>query len=140
MHHIIYMSRSVKPLSDAELRLLLEQARNANEEQNITGALVYGDGQFMQVIEGQESTLATLYAKLLDDPRHINIVKLADKQITQRSFSNWSMGFHAVSPQEFASLAGYVHPSQMELTVAGLSEADSLLLHMMKAFITQQPG
>jgi hypothetical protein len=135
MHHIIYMSRGVRPMSEQELLTLLEQARNENERQGITGALVYGDGQFMQIIEGEESLLAALYAKLLQDFRHMNVVKLADKQIGQRSFQQWSMGFQVVSADTFAELAGYVDPVQMNMDVPGLSAADALLLQMMKTFV-----
>jgi hypothetical protein len=135
MHHIIYMSRGVRPMNEEELVALLEQARHENERQEITGALVYGDGQFMQIIEGEESVLAALYAKLLQDARHTNVVKLADKQIGQRSFQQWSMGFQVVSAEKFAKLAGYVDPVQMNMDVPSLSAADALLLQMMKTFV-----
>lgn len=135
MHHIIYMSRGVRPMNEEELLTLLEQARRENERQGITGALVYGDGQFMQIIEGEESVLAALYAKLLQDTRHMNVVKLADKQIAQRSFQQWSMGFQVVSADKFAELAGYVDPAQMNMDVPSLSAADALLLQMMKTFV-----
>ncbi|TGE08199.1 BLUF domain-containing protein [Hymenobacter fodinae] len=135
MHHIIYMSRGTQAMSDDQLRTLLQQARAANEEQNITGALVYGDGQFMQIIEGEESVLAALYAKLLADPRHTSVVKLADKQVGQRSFGEWSMGFRPVSAEDFAELTGYVEPDKLDLSAPGLSAADALLLQMMKVFV-----
>ena len=139
MHHIIYMSRGVRPMSETDLRTLLQQARSENERQGITGALVYGDGQFMQIIEGEESVLATLYAKLLQDPRHINVVKLADKQVLRRSFEDWSMGFQVVSPEEFIELTGYVEPRHMDMQAPGLSAADALLLQMMKTFVLTPP-
>lgn len=135
MHHIIYMSRGRRPMSDEELRTLLEQARAANEQQGITGALVYGDGQFMQVIEGEETMLAALYAKLLADPRHTGVVKLADKQIPQRSFADWAMAFEPLAMTDFEKLAGYVKPRELQLNVPGLSAADALLLEMMKVFV-----
>jgi len=139
MHHIIYMSRGVRPMSEDALRELLQKARTDNERQSITGALVYGDGQFMQIIEGDESVLAVLYAKLLQDPRHINVVKLADKQIAQRSFQDWSMGFQVISAEAFSELAGYVEPEKMDLQAPSLSAADALLLQMMKSFVLTPP-
>ena len=135
MHHIIYMSRGTQAMTDDELRVLLQLARATNEEHNITGALVYGDGQFMQIIEGEEPVLAALYAKLLTDARHMNVVKLADKQIAQRSFGEWSMGFRPVSAEDFAELTGYIEPDHLDLKVPGLSAADALLLQMMKVFV-----
>ena len=129
------MSRAVQPMSDEELRKLLQGARLSNQEQNITGALVYGDGQFMQVIEGEEAVLASLYARLLNDPRHERVVKLADKQVAQRSFTEWSMAFQTLTPDQFTDLFGYVAPARLDLQVPSLSAADALLLEMMKTFV-----
>ena len=135
MHQIIYMSRGVEPMSEEQLRELLLQARAANEAKDITGALIYGDNQFMQIIEGAENDLVLLYSKLINDPRHQNVVKLADKEIIQRNFNQWSMAFNTVSPEEFAQLQGYVEPDALNLKAPGLNAADSLLLEMMKSFI-----
>ncbi len=137
MHHIIYLSRATRPLSDEELTTLLTQAREVNAQEGITGALVYGDGQFMQIIEGEEATLAMLYAKLLQDERHGQVFKFADKLIAQRSFANWSMAFRPVSAEQFAQLAGYMSPEALNLQAPGLSATDDMLLQMMKAFVLQ---
>jgi len=139
MHHIIYLSRATKRPTDDELTTLLAQARAANAQQNITGALVYGDGQFMQIIEGDEATLAMLYARLLQDGRHEQVFKFADKPIAQRSFADWSMAFRPASAAEFAELAGYVKPEQLNLSAPGLSATDGMLLQMMKSFVLN-PG
>ena len=137
MHHIIYLSRATQSMSDEELATLLTQAREANARQDITGALVYGDGQFMQIIEGEEATLAMLYAKLLQDGRHGQVFKFADKPIAQRSFADWSMAFRPLSPEQFAELAGYLTPEQLNLQAPGLSATDGMLLQMMKTFVLQ---
>ncbi|TVT39606.1 BLUF domain-containing protein [Hymenobacter setariae] len=137
MHHIIYLSRATRSMSDEELANLLRQAREANARQDITGALVYGDGQFMQIIEGDEATLAMLYAKLLQDGRHGQVFKFADKPIAQRSFADWSMAFRPVSTEQFAQLAGYLTPEELNLQAPGLSATDDMLLQMMKSFVLQ---
>ncbi|MBO3271794.1 MULTISPECIES: BLUF domain-containing protein [Hymenobacter] len=139
MHHLIYMSTAVQPLSDAELGALLNQARLRNEQDNITGALVYGDGRFMQIVEGDKAALDDLYTRLLSDKRHVGLVKLADKEVAERSFTDWSMAFRPVSDEEFLTMAGYVQPIQLNLQPLNLSAADSLLLHMMRSFIMQPP-
>jgi len=137
MHHIIYLSQATRPFSDDELAKLLTQARQDNARQNITGALVYGGERFMQIIEGEEATLAMLYAKLLQDGRHGQVFKFADKAITQRSFADWSMAFRPLSPEQFAELAGYLTPEQLSLQAPGLSVTDGMLLQMMKSFVLQ---
>ena len=124
-------------MSDEELAALLTQAREDNARQNITGALVYGDGQFMQIIEGEEATLAMLYARLLQDNRHGQVFKFADKPILQRSFADWSMAFRPLSADQFQELAGYVSPEHLDLRAPHLSATDDMLLQMMKSFVLQ---
>ena len=135
LHHIIYLSRATQPFSEDDLRALLEEARQHNAAQHITGALVYGNGQFAQIIEGQESALTALYERLLLDPRHAQLVKFADKAIDHRSFANWSMAFGAVSEEQLRSLAAYVPLAELNLEPANLSVTDTMVLKMMKSFV-----
>lgn len=137
MHHILYLSKVIAPLEEAELVRLLEEARANNKRRNITGILVYSDRQFMQLIEGEEADLASLYAKLAQDPRHTGVIKLADKPIVTRSFSEWSMAFRFVSPAEFTALAGYLPLAQVNFHAKSLSlsATDTSLLQMAKDFV-----
>lgn len=137
MHHIIYGSRATQPLSDDDLLTLLLQARSHNQLHDISGALVYSNGQFMQVIEGEEEVLAALYERLLRDPRHTQLVKYADKAIAERSFSEWSMAFQPVSEAQFAGLLGYVPARHFASTAPELGRADGLLLSMMKELVSE---
>ena len=132
MHHIIYMSRATKSLTPATLAELLQQARQANEQHHITGALVYGEGQFMQLIEGEQSAVAALYERIAQDPRHEAVFKVADKAISTRSFTEWSMAFQPISLASFEHLTGYVSPAQLASRLQADSAADNLLLEKMK--------
>lgn len=134
MHHIIYLSAAVRPLTDDDLTLLLTQCRRNNERLGVTGALVYGDGQFMQVMEGEEVAVRELYQRLATDPRHTGLMKLADKDIPHRSFGSWRMAFERVSAEDFSALAGYSSPAELVRTLpGGQSAADALLFAMLKA-------
>ena len=44
-------------MSATALAALLKQARQVNERHHITGALVYGDGRFIQVIGSEQAVL-----------------------------------------------------------------------------------
>jgi hypothetical protein len=135
MHHIIYMSQVKRPLSPTTLIALLMQARALNEYRNITGALVYGDGQFIQVIEGEEESVNALYQRISQDKRHENVFKLADKAISERSFQEWTMAFQELSPAQFADLSGYVSPSELEQQLHAINATDKLLLDKMKELL-----
>lgn len=132
MHHIIYMSTASWSMTDTELEELLRQAQQGNERMGITGALVYGDGQFMQIMEGEQAALEALYSHLGQDPRHKGLFKFADRAIPARRFSDWSMGFQVVSPAAFAQLLGYVAPAQLAQQLPDLGAADSLFVDRMR--------
>ncbi|NJL94752.1 MAG: BLUF domain-containing protein [Anaerolineae bacterium] len=55
--------------------------------------LLYQNGYFMQVLEGEEADVDTLYAKISQDPRHHHVLLVTKEPITERSFGEWSMGF-----------------------------------------------
>lgn len=133
------MSRAAHPMSDNDLEFILRQARLNNEQRNITGALAYGDGQFMQIMEGEKADLDAVYEVVSRDPRHKGLTKLADKEISQRSFSDWSMAFQTLSPEQFYELAGYTAPNELNEQAHNLSAADNLLFQMMNTFgLTQR--
>ena len=53
MIQVAYVSRAVQPMSSEDLLRLLQQCRANNSELGITGMLVYGNGTFLQVLEGE---------------------------------------------------------------------------------------
>jgi hypothetical protein len=140
MHHIIYLSQATAAMTDDELAALLAQARQANEQRGVTGLLVYGDRQFLQVMEGEAEILAPLYEHIAKDPRHTGLIKMADKPVEQRSFADWSMAFRAVPAEQFASLAGYISPEALRVQLPGFSGADALLLEMARQFVLPSSG
>ena len=64
MNYIIYVSAAVELLDEYELLNILSASRKNNQARNITGMLIYGEGTFMQVIEGEEDDLKNLYKKI----------------------------------------------------------------------------
>jgi hypothetical protein len=135
MHQVIYLSQATVPFDEPQLQLLLEQARSYNTRHGLTGILLYGQDQFFQVLEGDQSTVHALYARIQQDPRHRNVTTFADKEITQRGFVEWSMAFHALPPSQFIEFAGYVSPSALQVAQPGLSQADTQLLQLLRTFV-----
>ena len=137
MHHIIYISQAIRPLTDLELVALLKQAHQANSGWQVTGALVHGDGQFMQVLEGERAIVKALYAKIECDSRHKGVFKLTDEAIPQRNFPEWRMAFRAVSSVQFAQLVGYCSPTQLVKRLPALSGAETVLMDMMRNLLVE---
>ncbi|WP_440464814.1 BLUF domain-containing protein [Psychrobacter sp. ASPA161_6] len=66
-------------------------ARDYNEQHGITGTLCYGNGHFLQCIEGKKSNVLALQKRIFADNRHKNVQVLLLQVIDQRSFADWRM-------------------------------------------------
>ena len=106
LFHCIYASAATRPFATAELTALLQRAREANERLGATGMLLHAEGSFFQVLEGPEDVLQALFAKICADQRHAQVTKIIWEPIAERAFDAWTMGFHQVSRQELAGIAG----------------------------------
>jgi len=135
MHHIIYLSRATAPFSDDQLHDLLLQARTRNASLDVTGLLLYGNQQFMQVLEGEEEAVRTIYDAIKRDPRHQNVTAYADKGIEQRAFANWAMAFETTSAARFVELTGYLAPLGLTVDATRLRQTDAALLELLRSFV-----
>lgn len=90
---LIYISSATRLLSPDELRDLLRESRERNERVGISGMLLYKEGNFMQVIEGEGQTVRTLFKKIQSDGRHRGVMRLREERIPEREFPGWFMGF-----------------------------------------------
>jgi hypothetical protein len=93
---LIYASETSAPLAPAAVQELLDNARRNNERRDITGMLVFNSRHFLQVLEGDRQDLSDLYARLVHDTRHRNLLLLGCEAIGERLFADWDMGFAAV--------------------------------------------
>ncbi len=93
MIQLAYTSTAVEPMSKLELLKLLQQAREFNLKNEITGILMYKEQSFFQVIEGEKDVVNNLLLSILDDPRHYDLGVIYNREISIRDFSTWSMGF-----------------------------------------------
>lgn len=93
MHQIVYTSTAQNTLTDEDLRTILETSRQNNSQRGVTGLLLFKEGRFLQVLEGDEETLRGLYETIQADDRHYNVVLLFEEETPGREFGEWAMGF-----------------------------------------------
>ena len=104
---LIYVSSAQVPFSNGDLTALLEISRRNNALIDVTGMLVYRDGNFMQAIEGEEQTIHRLQEKIERDPRHDGVITLLTQRIETRQFPEWSMGFRNLADPALRGVPGY---------------------------------
>ena len=135
MHHLIYVSQATRPLSAKALTCLLDQARPANERQHLTGALVYGNQRFIQLLEGEQAVLEQAYARIIRDPRHQHLCQVAGYPIAARQFADWPLAFQTLSPAQFAHLAGYLAPTKSAQHFPVYGSAATLFVEAVRALM-----
>lgn len=102
----IYASLAAPSFKEDELPLLLERARHANAGQSLTGMLLYIEGSFFQVLEGEAEAVDAVYTRIIRDPRHTRVTLIIREPIAQRDFSEWTMGFSVVDRLDAGELIG----------------------------------
>ena len=69
----VYASTAESIFKESDIPALLERARTVNAERALTGMLLYIEGGFFQVLEGDEAVVDDLYTGIKRDPRHSKI-------------------------------------------------------------------
>lgn len=87
---LVYVSQAAPGVGARDAYDIIRIAHNRNSQAGLTGALVFIDGQFVQVLEGDRYHLQQRYAKIAIDPRHVDIQLRECVAIAERMFpSDW---------------------------------------------------
>ena len=98
----IYASRASEEFVEAELADLMQTSRGNNVRSELTGMLLYCEGSFFQVLEGEEEAVHSIYKTIEKDPRHADMIKIIEEGISERAFGDWSMGLMTATKKELA--------------------------------------
>lgn len=93
MYNLLYTSNSTIEANHDILNQILQTARANNQQLGITGMLLYSEGSFVQLLEGEEDKVKETFDKISKDPRHYNIEVVIEATATNRYFPQWQMGF-----------------------------------------------
>ena len=72
----------------------------------VTGLLIYCDGVFVQVLEGEKPAVEKLFSTISDDNRHDTVDIIAHGEIEERIFPSWEMAYLETTPDEFDDRVG----------------------------------
>lgn len=96
---LLYVSKSLVPVAAqaGELHHILGVARARNERLSVTGALLYTQQHFAQVLEGPAAAVAELMELIAADPRHTRLKVIWTDELLGRSFAGWSLAYSGPS-------------------------------------------
>ncbi len=99
MHRIIYSSRATRYFTEQGIEALTHVCRRNNAALNLTGLLLYHEGRFFQVLEGDDEALLQVMESITKDERHMDLRLAEHGPIEARSFQGWRMGYELPQDQ-----------------------------------------
>jgi len=106
LYQVIYSSKAARPMASQDLEQILVDARAGNEARDVTGALVYSDGVFLQILEGERGEVDDLIRSIREDTRHDSFKVFYRAEVPARAFSSWRMAYLSPDAEEMSRWAG----------------------------------
>jgi len=103
LRQLLYISTAVLP-GAAMLDDILSTAQQRNALSGVTGMLLFNGRRFLQVLEGPQATVEMTFARISVDPRHRAAVVLSRRDVADREFGSWSMGYRPIDADCHTSL------------------------------------
>jgi hypothetical protein len=130
MFELIYVSTAAKRMTKDNLQSILMESMRHNSDHNITGILLYDQGSFCQVLEGDKKEVLSIFKKIKKDKRHFNVITISEKDIQYREFSAWSMRFINLDFYDREMIHGYqtISENKMNWTEINASLAKNILM------------
>ena len=88
-HVICYISTATKDYNDKEVMDLMNEWKEQNSELDIKGILLYSEGHFFQVLEGEKKNVISLFQKIQEDPRHTSVIQVFGKDVARGSLDGY---------------------------------------------------
>ena len=134
IRQLVYASSETITFTEDILNALLDKARAKNLENKITGVLIYIQGSFIQLLEGEEPALSETFDRIASDPRHTGLMKFSDRIVEGRSFPDLQMGFRVVSEKDLSENPDLFVKTGGNWSVSPASDLDSHLRVIFDTF------
>lgn len=133
---LVYVSTADPALSSAELETIHHTAQARNARLGLSGLLLYTGSHFMQLLEGEQGCVRSVFESICSDPRHRDIVRLVAEPARERACPGWSMAMRCVSePHADPREVFRVHTEELDDFMSGMPADLSLLF---KSFNTMR--
>lgn len=135
LHRLIYISSGRRKFDADELGEILDVSIKNNAEIGVTGMLLYLDGNFLQLLEGDAEDVEALYERIALDKRHSGSIVLSRAPVTERVFPDWAMGLKAVDADKDGEIVGVFKLGEDALKAKMQDVSDTLAQKMVATFM-----
>lgn len=139
VYRIVYCSHNlIAPAKrderrDVDLQQILDASRRNNSASDVTGALLFNQEYFAQVLEGPRASVERTFERIQRDRRHGQVTVVDNGFADHRDFPEWAMA-HA-EPASEAQAEGIAAALQIALLKPSEKGAD--VLDMLKGLVVQ---
>lgn len=134
MVSLIYVSTASHLLSTNELLEILHISQEKNKEKQVTGMLLYKGGNFMQVLEGPEESVNSIFDSIQRDVCHHDVSVIVLEPIAERQFAEWTMAFHNLDGEIAGQENAYSEFFDNDLIAEKFREKPQLAYNMLLSF------
>ena len=138
MHQVIYFSSAPALFDKKDLLDILTVSRANNTRDGISGILLYKDGNILQVLEGEREAVERCFTRVERDPRHHGLIVVESRDVAQREFGDWSMGFRDLDEAALRDLPGYTLALSRSFAFKELASNASTAHTMLHFFVNQR--
>jgi len=131
---LLYSSAATYPMTDEDLVEILEQSRSYNQANEITGMLLYHNESFMQYLEGERDEVLSLYDHIAVDNRHTGVTLYFEREIEERNFADWSMGFTNLEKVDPSELEGFTPFLEKGFMSEAAAEQPTMAMRLLLKF------
>jgi len=135
MIQVIYGSSETYQMTQEDLLTILGTSRKNNKTKDITGMLLYNDGNFLQVLEGEKDVVEPLMAVISEDNRHDNVTIYYQHDIPEREFGSWEMAFLRLAGRDIQNAEGFTDFVSLKQLRDTFSQEPSRAKIFMSAFL-----
>ncbi|HSI69813.1 MAG TPA: BLUF domain-containing protein [Gillisia sp.] len=133
-HAICYVSTANSNLSQHQIEALLSLSKERNDPVNIKGLLLYSEGNFFQIMEGDKEVVLRVYEKISQDRRHHGIIQIVGRDIENDFCEGYKVGILGDKEK-----SGYDVPSEYYDALQCIPpHVKKPMLKMLETFIATQ--
>ena len=118
----------------AELDQILAASRRNNAPAGVTGALLYNNGCFAQILEGPLAAVERIFERIQQDPRHSDVAVIQSGFAEERQFPDWSMAFIGSAQPEALPAA----TAALDAVFANAADAGEQMLNVLRDLVVDE--
>lgn len=136
LYRLVYYSQNMIVGLDEEVQETIDQILRTSRRNNaavaVTGALMFTDGFFAQILEGSRVEVEQIFERIQLDERHSDVRLLAFEPTETRMFNAWSMAFVGADAGAQIRFGHYAAASGFILETANANDICFKLLRLLK--------